>query len=563
MSRLCVVKRDCAKYPQPEEYLEENNEVFLMMEEGFRMLHLDDEHYKTVDWNPLAKYVHPGDYVLIKPNMVMHYNPNGEGTDCLYTHPALVSAIIKYVAKALQGSGKIVVGDAPLQECIFEKLIEESGYKYVVDSYKKAGIDISLADFRNVKTIERDGVHYQQEENGHSGILVHVDEKSAFYGITEERAKNLRITNYDPRILGKHHSTFQHEYMVADEVLNADVIINMPKPKTHRKAGVTAALKNLVGINANKEYLPHHTLGSKDEGGDAYLDMDVFLSMANTVLDIKNVLVNEKEYALAKAAERLCVKLKAKNTGEKYWEGSWYGNDTIWRTIVDLNQILLYADKTGQLTNEKQRKIFIVGDMIVSGEKEGPLEPSPIYPNVIIMGDDPVQFDMLVSSLMGFDYNNIPSISMPQLDRIRDILTDKSNIDVVSNDENWNEGALSEIRERYSLQFMPSRGWLKKLGCKRLDELVNKLKGKSVHVFGAGEYGKFIAEELIKKHIKIVAFYDNNSDLWGKNIIDDVACMSPDEIDKRNVILIAVKSTFQDEIMNQIKDMGCKEVYFI
>jgi len=31
--------------------------------------------------------------------------------------------------------------------------------------------------------------------------------------------------------------------------------------KLHRKAGITCALKNLIGINGNKEYLPHHRLG--------------------------------------------------------------------------------------------------------------------------------------------------------------------------------------------------------------------------------------------------------------------------------------------------------------
>ena len=32
---------------------------------------------------------------------------------------------------------------------------------------------------------------------------------------------------------------------------------SLPKLKTHKKAGITCALKNLIGINGNKEYLPH------------------------------------------------------------------------------------------------------------------------------------------------------------------------------------------------------------------------------------------------------------------------------------------------------------------
>jgi uncharacterized protein (DUF362 family) len=30
--------------------------------------------------------------------------------------------------------------------------------------------------------------------------------------------------------------------------LQADVFINLPKPKTHKRAGITGAMKNLVGI---------------------------------------------------------------------------------------------------------------------------------------------------------------------------------------------------------------------------------------------------------------------------------------------------------------------------
>ena len=36
----------------------------------------------------------------------------------------------------------------------------------------------------------------------------------------------------------------------------------MPKLKTHKKCGVTISLKNLVGLNTNKNLLPHHSLGT-------------------------------------------------------------------------------------------------------------------------------------------------------------------------------------------------------------------------------------------------------------------------------------------------------------
>ena len=72
----------------------------------------------------------------------------------------------------------------------------------------------------------------------------------------------MRITNYDYHEVNRHHRGDRHEYCISEACLSADVIINLPKPKTHRKAGYTGALKNMVGINAAKDYLPHHTKGS-------------------------------------------------------------------------------------------------------------------------------------------------------------------------------------------------------------------------------------------------------------------------------------------------------------
>ena len=60
-------------------------------------------------------------------------------------------------------------------------------------------------------------------------------------------------------------------YLLPASILKADVFINLPKLKTHRKAGITGAMKNLVGINGSKDWLPHHTAGPREDGGDEYL----------------------------------------------------------------------------------------------------------------------------------------------------------------------------------------------------------------------------------------------------------------------------------------------------
>lgn len=579
MSLICVVKRGIAEYPgkrtlfrPSEEYPEylfrgevskEENPVYDMVREGLRMLGLDGEHAGQSSWNPFGGIVAPGNTVLIKPNLVLHENKSGGGVDCLYTNPSLVAAVVDYVCVALKGRGKIVIGDAPLQECDFKALINQAGYEELLEFYRKKGIEIELADFRNIKTYEKDGLHYLQEEEGHQGIAVNLGESSAFADVSPERMRNLRITNYDPRILQRHHHGKTHEYKISKYVLDADVVINMPKPKTHRKAGVTISLKNLVGINANKEFLPHHTAGSKAEGGDAYLHSSSLLEMANQTLDIKNELVEEGEFVLASQAEELyrnLLRAGRERVDEWYWEGSWYGNDTIWRTILDLNRILLYADKKGTVTDTKQRKLFIVGDMIVSGEKEGPLEPSPVYPGAIVLGDDPLGFDRAVCSLMGFDFRDIPTLNNAELARPEHRVSDLSEPEVISNYKPWDRKSLDEIREHASLKFQPSFGWLQKLGSRYRDDLYRRIResGNVVYIFGAGLNGVYAAKELQLEGIQVAAFCDNNPELWGKEILGGIHCIRLGDAERGLPFIIAAKDQAAPEIQRQIEDSSGK-----
>ena len=48
-------------------------------------------------------------------------------------------------------------------------------------------------------------------------------------------------------------------------------------------------------------------------------------------------------------------------TGTDY-AGSWNGNETIWRMILDLNRIFLFADAKGKILSEELRKVFYVVD---------------------------------------------------------------------------------------------------------------------------------------------------------------------------------------------------------
>jgi hypothetical protein len=56
-------------------------------------------------------------------------------------------------------------------------------------------------------------------------------------------------------------------------------------------------------------------------------------------------------------------------------EGSWHSNDTIWRTCLDLNRALLYADKAGRMQDVPQREEISIVDAIVAGRAKGRWRP--------------------------------------------------------------------------------------------------------------------------------------------------------------------------------------------
>jgi uncharacterized protein (DUF362 family) len=463
--------RPSSKYP---EYIWTNdlsttdNNIYEMVREGFYLSKYDINNYGTDKWNPLGEFISYGDSVLIKPNMVMDENHIKEnGTDCLFTHPSLVATVVDYVIIALKGKGKIVVGDAPMQECDFEALINNSGYNKLIDFYREklngTDIIIELADFRGLKSERINGVNHSFECNV-KGSIIDLKDESEFAGESKNFYENMRITNYDPALLKQHHNANKNEYFVNDYVLKADVIINMPKPKTHRKAGVTISMKNLVGINCRKEYLPHHANGALKDGGDEYLNRSFLKHTLDKICDKRNYYAQTKKAYkrvwLLNKLYRIVYELIKLTAKDDYYEGSWYGNDTISRTIVDLNKILFYVDKNGIIQNDKQRNYLIIADMIISGEKEGPVAPSPKNVGVIAMGDDPVCFDEAILELMGAKVEYIHTISHARNPKGTIRITEQNSFPfLISNDIRWNKKCLNQLEYNDLLHFVPTSGW--------------------------------------------------------------------------------------------------------
>jgi len=144
----------------------------------------------------ISAFVKPGQKVLIKPNLLSGKLPEKAVT----THPEIVRQVILLVK---QTGADIIVGDSPglgTSEAVAEKC----------------------------------------------GILDVIKETGVRFAPFEESVPVTLQTG-----------TFHH-LEVAREALEADVIINLPKLKTHQMMGYTGAVKNLFGLVVGKRKVRLH-----------------------------------------------------------------------------------------------------------------------------------------------------------------------------------------------------------------------------------------------------------------------------------------------------------------
>ncbi len=426
MSSVVLLHRSRAAYPASppfspgEDYpeslcegrLSEEGDAYAMVRGALAGLGLDKARFGTPAWNPLGALLSPGQTVVIKPNLVMHLNEGSGGLDCLLTHPACIRAICDYCLLALGKTGRVIIGDAPMQGCRWEDLLAATHLPEIVDFYRARGYNnVVLRDFREyAATTNRSSVLTGRFYTGSEGVEVRLDGCSAHAGT---HGRQYQVSDYRMEDTAAYHHDGEHRYVVAREVLEADLLIDFCKPKTHRLAGFTGAMKNLVGITFNKSCLPHRSRGSVEEGGDAYLHKNRLKRWADACLQAKIASEESRHIARATLYRYLygaCL-LAGRATGkDPYFIGSWYGNDTIWRTVVDLNLIALYADKEGVLCDTPQRRLLCLADMIIAGEGEGPVKPSPKPLGILLASPDPVALDLTLSRLMGFSDDFIPLV---------------------------------------------------------------------------------------------------------------------------------------------------------
>jgi uncharacterized protein (DUF362 family) len=359
---------------------------------------------------PLGNVISPGVKVVVKPNLVLHANQGSGGIEPLVTHPSFIKAAVAAALDA--GASEVIVGDAPIQGCDLDNLLETTGLKKWADEMMLHEPRFKgIRDFRRTTCSFINGVRVASENRQLEDrfVLFDLGRESLLEPITETRA-SFRVTLYDPRLMARTHAPGRHQYLVAKEVVDADVIINLPKLKTHKKAGMTCALKNVIGINGNKEYLPHHRVGGSATGGDCYPGRSAVKRALEHIWDLQNSVTSYRAGLILNGLMVPLYQMLKLSKDRSGIEGAWSGNDTIWRTCLDLNRILLYGRTDSTLSETVQRQVVHVVDAVIAGQGDGPLAPDPLPLGMMIVGSNPAAVDYVGAHLLGYDPERIPLI---------------------------------------------------------------------------------------------------------------------------------------------------------
>jgi uncharacterized protein (DUF362 family) len=361
--------------------------------------------------------------ILIKPNWVKHQEDPCFPIEALVTSTNLIEAVIEACLRKYPDAQEITIGDVPLQSCDWELLMRQAGVDRLIEKY--SGVvrpQIRFVDLR--REIYREGKRYRSDGgSGSSGDPrgyreVRLDGTS-FLDPISEASEKFRVADYSPRETVSSHKRGFHRYLIAATALSCDLLINLPKMKVHQKAGVTGALKNLVGVNGQKAYLVHYRAGLARQHGDEFPDDISKLVRLQSWLrqclhDRSRTLFHllRLGWLPLKRLAGIQTRGTPENLGKSFYlaGGAWHGNDTIWRMVYDLNRIIRYADGSGNLTSAPQRAYVAIMDAMVAGEGNGPLQPLPVDLQLVLAADDPFKMDIVMARLMGFDYRKIVTL---------------------------------------------------------------------------------------------------------------------------------------------------------
>jgi uncharacterized protein (DUF362 family) len=395
-----------------------DNRLFGMFRDLLRNAGCDADRFGSPDWNPLAHLVRGRSRIVIKPNLVLH--KVGE-LSCsirgLVVHASVIRLLVDYLwlaARRLQQPLEIVIADTPLQSADFDLLCAQNGLRELMRHYQAAGAPVSLLDLRSEHAVINDSFLILERRplagDPAGSLVIDLATRSLHYDAARESVR-YSVQDYDAGVTQQNHCGRVHRYRFSRTILEADLVINLCKLKTHGKAGVTLAMKNIIGANVSKDYLPHFIPGSPRQGGDEFSSDSVHQLVVRGVRDFfyRHPALAPAHRILKRAASS--IEAQRGRAGDlSAYAGAWHGNDTVWRTIVDINRALMFADSAGQLSATPQRQVVYFVDGIWGMEGEGPLKGVDKHVGLLAMGDDPVEFDAKLAYFMGFDPSAVPHI---------------------------------------------------------------------------------------------------------------------------------------------------------
>lgn len=383
--------------------------------------------------------------ILLKPNWVTH-NRKEDDEICLRTNDNLLLAFIEIILD--YRPAKITIGDAPLQGCSWEKMQSLDFYKKIGELSDRHSIPIVIKDFRRV-TFSPDKNNPITDRNPISDYIIFDLGKESYLEPVSSMKPNFRVTNYNPDRLKESHTIGKHKYCITKELFEADIVISIPKVKTHQKTGITGALKNLVGVNGDKDYLPHHRVGGKGFGGDCYPGKNFLRRISEYFLDCANRQQGKNIYWFWIYSSIIMWKISLpKNV--HHLAASWFGNDTCWRMVMDLNKIAIFGKKDGTISKTPQRELFSLCDGIIGGQGDGPLNPQPLPLGVISFTNNSLINDICMATLMGFDIQKIPLLKTAGPNIIEE------NISLTLNGQQTTLKNIANL----SIQTLPPPGWV-------------------------------------------------------------------------------------------------------
>ena len=358
----------------------------------------------------------PDGLAVVKPNWVQQaheYSP--DVWEPVITHPAVVMAVLEELAAAMGGRGTICLCDAPHTYADFDAIVARGDLRRRLEELRarRPGMTIELIDLRREIWRRKDEVVVSRQENTQDPrgyVRVDLARDSLFYGHGGEG--RFYGADYDARVVNAHHHGELQEYLLAGTPMHCDLFVNVPKLKTHKKTGITCCLKNLVGINGDKNWLPHHTEGSPSRCGDEFPARRLKQSLERTIKK------GGRRLALTLPGVGNWLYRRMRSAGKAMLgdsetvvrNGNWHGNDTCWRMALDLNRAMLYADAAGTWRPEARRYLAVV-DGIVGGQGNGPICPDPAAAGVLITGDNPAAVDATAARLMGFEIDALPLVA--------------------------------------------------------------------------------------------------------------------------------------------------------